>query len=688
MEKIKKKFSLEKNINSKFLINRELSFLKFNNRVLLQTLSDRHPLLEKANFLSITQTNLDEWFTTRLAKALHIYKMSLDKTKPHKVSPKAKLNIISNKAGSQLKKLHRLYDQSLFPLLIKNKINIISLSSISTSLYKWLKNYFQKNIFPNLTFFKDDGLRPVPFLPSNSLNLGIRLQKKRTIKQKNYYIFIQIPQNLPRLIKLPFSNKNNFILIENVIRKFVKPLFNSYQIKEINAFTILRDMELSIAEDKNSNLLKKVRKQLKKREHGQVIRVITEEKASKKMEKHFLKIFPYSKNRIYRVPQPVDLSFLNKLTKLIKKPNYSYKPFKPKAKEDLLNQNIFQEISKKDVILQHPYDSFSPIINLIKRGAEDPNVISIKISLYRISSNSLIANSLIKAAQAGKKVTALLELKARFDEKNNVAWSEKLKQQGVNVIYGFPNLKTHLKMLLIKRRENNKTKGYAHIGTGNYNEKTAHLYTDLSLLTANQKITEDIDQIFNFLAGQSDFKKLRLVYASPNGIAKKINNLIDNEKKNANLKRKCGIWLKANSLNDEKTAKKLVEAGQNGVPVHLLIRGIEILKPEIKGYTNNIQVHSIVGRFLEHSRIYAFKNNGDTLIFISSSDLMPRNLYRRIELMVPIIQKQTKDKVIQIIKTMWSDNVNTWIMNLNGNYNPYFKKKNKVIDCHQIFLKK
>ncbi|MCV3296450.1 MAG: polyphosphate kinase 1 [Oenococcus sp.] len=672
--------------NSKHLVNREISWLRFNDRVLAQARDIRHPLLERARFLSITQKNLDEWFMVRLASIHQMVQLHLITQDPTGLTPSAELDLISAAAGTQLKKQHSLYARSLIPMLAKSGVNVLAVADLQPDQYAWLQNYFKQEILPILTPMADDGTRPFPFLSNDSLNLGIRLAAGSKKKGKiDRYAFIQVPKNLQRVIQLPTGDGQTYVLIEDTIQEFISLLFNHYDIQEVSAFHILRDMELEIAEEDSPNLLKEVQTQLKKRERGQVIRLVAEKQMSRKLEKHLEKALPLNKRRVYRVSGPVDLAFLDTLIKQVQRPELMYTPFKSRLAGDLMGSRIFETIADHDVILQHPYDDYAPVVNFINRAADDTETMAIKMTLYRVSDQSPIIAALARAAANGKQVTALVEVKARFDEENNVHWAGELEKEGVHVIYGLPNLKVHAKMALVVRREFGKTTRYMHIGTGNYNEITARLYTDISLFTANEQLADDVTQIFNYLTGYSMPSELKLAYISPNGIAARLTDLIDQEAAHAAAGQSSGIWMKANSLNDTEIINHLVAAGQAGVPIHLLIRGIETLKPEIKSVTNKIKVHSIVGRFLEHSRIYRFANGQQPLTYIASADLMPRNLYRRVELMVPILDPACEAEVAEIFETMWADTVNMWKMKADGSYIKHSKRRRSV-DSQQLFL--
>lgn len=678
---------LNDNDNSKYLINREVSWIKFNDRVLAQANDQRHPLLERARFLSITQKNLDEWFMVRLASIHQMAQLHLQTREPTGLTPPEELDVISAAAGAQLRKQHSLYARSLVPMLAKDNINILEISELESSQFDWLAKYFKQEIFPILTPMADDGTRPFPFLANDSLNLGIRLVATAAKKKgkTEHYAFIQVPKNLQRVIKLPVGKVQAYVLIEDVIRVFINLLFNDYSVQEVAAFHILRDMELGIAEEDSPNLLKEVQTQLKKRERGQVIRLVAEKQMSKKLERHLQKALPLNKRRIYRVSGPVDLAFLDTLIKQVQRPELMYTPFNAKLDKTLMGSGIFKTIADHDVILQHPYDDFAPVVNLINQAADDPNTMAIKMTLYRVSDHSPIVAALGRAAEAGKQVTTLVEVKARFDEENNVHWAEELEKQGVHVIYGLPNLKVHSKMTLIIRKEAAGIKRYIHVGTGNYNDVTARLYTDISLFTANDDLADDLTQIFNYLTGYFAPENLKMAYISPNGIADRLSQLIDAEAQAQTNGKTSGIWIKANSLNDTDIIDHLISASQAGVPIHLLIRGIETLRPDIKAMTSKIKVHSIIGRFLEHSRIYRFANNGTPLTYISSADLMPRNLYRRVELLVPITDPKCESQIAEIFETMWADTVNMWKMKSDGSYLRHSKRRRRV-DSQALFM--
>ena len=529
-----------------------------------------------------------------------------------------------------------------------------------------------------------DSTRPFPFLANDTLNIGVRL-KKSGEKSEKYLAFLQVPETFTRVIALP--EEQQAILLEDVVQMFLAALFPGYTIKESMVFHILRDMELDVADDEDTpNILQEVQSKLQERERGRIIRVILSSTASKAFTAKLVKLLHVDEQRVYAVNGPIDLTFLNVWLKNNVNAQLKFLPFKGFNNPDLAPSRIFESIRAKDYLLHHPYDSFQSVLSFIQTAAQDDQVLAIKMTLYRVSGKSPIIKALGLAAQRGKQVTVLVEIKARFDEENNVHWARELEKQGVHVVYGLRGLKTHAKVTLIVRREEGDIRRYIHLGTGNYNDVTANFYTDLGLLTSDAELGADVASIFNILTGYSDPGYFHQLHMSPDGIREFIYEQIDREIANAKAGKPAGIKMKFNSLSDERMVKHLYEASHAGVPIHLIVRGITILKVGISDVSETISVHSIVGRFLEHSRIYSFENDGNPKVYLSSADLMTRNLDRRVELLFPLKDDKLRDKVLEIFETMWQDNVKTRVLQADGQYEKKDRRGVARLNAQETFI--
>ena len=643
--------------------NRELSWIDFNGRVLEEARDANNPLLERVNFLGITQSNVDEFFMVRVASLSKMVAVKITSTDASGMTPKAQLEAINKQEHDMVAKRYSTYNRSLLPLLNKEEIRLLDFAALSEEQIDFCQNYFENELSPVLTPMAVDSSRPFPFISNNSLNLAVRLQDSLAKKNTNLYAIVRLPENFSRLMKLP-GGDNDFILLEEIIKAYLSQLFDGYQVNEAACFRVIRDMDLDVAEKDSSDLLKAVQNQLKAREHGGVVRLEVENSMSADLQKRLLKKLAVNQHALYQINGPIDLTFLKKWPRLITgHDDLRYPPFLGFLDPALsMDNNIFQSIQQKDFLLQHPYDSFDAVTNFIHQAAIDPQVLAIKMTLYRVSGNSPIIKYLGQAAQSGKQVTVLVEVKARFDEENNVHWAQTLEQMGCHVIYGLVGLKTHSKIALVIRRDEDGIRRYLHLGTGNYNDVTAHFYTDMGLLTCDRDMGIDASNLFNMLSGFSRPPYFHKLHNSPNNIRQFIYAKIDNEIEAAKKNLPAVIKMKMNSLSDPKIIEKLYEASAKGVKIQLIIRGICCLKTEIPGVSENIEVHSIVGRFLEHSRIYYFYNNGSQDIYLSSADMMTRNLNRRVELLFPILQTDLKKRALAIFDEMWADNVKTRVL--------------------------
>ncbi|CCI84885.1 polyphosphate kinase [Lactobacillus pasteurii DSM 23907 = CRBIP 24.76] len=669
---------------AQYYTNRELSWMDFNNRVLEEARSKDNPLLERLSFLGITQSNVDEFFMVRVASLHKLIAAGVKSTDASGMTPKEQLKAIIKKEHESVEKRYSTYVRSLVPLLEKQNIFLKSVEDLSQRQHEFIRRYFNDELYPVLTPMADDANRPFPFISNDSLNIAVELKDKE--KGHYQYATVRVPNIFKRLIKLP-DEENSFILIENIIKEFIGKLFDGYEVKETACFRVTRDMDLDVAERDTSDFLRSVQKQLKDREHGQVVRLEIDKDMGAKIRKRLIKKLKVDDDDIYEINGPIDLTFLKKLSSaIIEHDDLHYQPASSYIDPDLsLNSNIFANIRKQDYLVQHPYDSFDTVLNFIKKAAHDDKVLAIKMTLYRVSGNSPIIKYLGEAAQAGKQVTVLVEVKARFDEQNNVHWARTLEQMGCHVIYGLKGLKTHTKITCVIRRDEDGIRRYLHLGTGNYNDVTAHFYTDMGLFTCRRDLGVDATNLFNMLSGYSKppyFHQLRI---SPDHIREFINEKVDNEIAIAKAGRHAEIHMKMNSLSDPDIIAKLYEASHAGVKIHLIIRGICCLRTDIPGISDNIEVHSIVGRFLEHSRIYYFYNDGHDEVYLSSADMMKRNLNRRVETLFPVLQPNLKQRVLDIYRIMWEDNVKSRILH-DQTYSMVDRRGKETIDSQEYFV--
>lgn len=670
----------------RYYTNRELSWLDFNDRVLEEARDKNNPLLERVKFLGITQSNMDEFVMVRVASLAKLIEVKWDGKDALGLSAEQQLKAVNDKAHEQLIKQYTTLNRIILPAIKQVGIRLLKVTDLSEEQYQYIKGYFHDELYPVLTPMADDSSRPFPFISNDTLNLSLRLSKKEN--DKSLYATLQVPSIFPRVVKLPGAD-NDFILLEDIVKQFVDQLFINYDIQEVSTFRVIRDMDLDVAEEDTSDLLKKVQQQLKLREHGQVIRLEVDSDISKKLRKRLVRELETDEDSVYEVNGPIDLTFLGKLASAVTgHDDLKYPPFKAYQAEALnSDHNIFEAIQKHDWLMQHPYDKFDSVVEFIRQASIDKAVLAIKMTLYRVSGNSPIIKYLGRAAQNGKQVTVLVEVKARFDEENNVHWARQLERMGCHVIYGLVGLKTHSKLSLVVRREESGIRRYVHLGTGNYNDVTAHFYTDIGLLTANNDIGIDVTNIFNMLSGYSRPPYFHKLHISPKGIREFITDRLDQAIEYAKAGRPVHVRMKMNSLSDKDMITKMYEASHAGVQIDLIVRGICCLKTGIKGISDTIQVHSIVGRFLEHSRIYIFDFDGENQVYLSSADLMTRNLNRRVEQLFPVEQSDLTQRVLDIYSTMWEDNVKTRVLDADGTYKRVDRRGRAPLSSQDYFAK-
>jgi len=667
--------------NMQLFNNRELSWLSFNKRVLLQAKDESVPLIEKLKFLAISSTNLDEFFMIRVGGLID-----------HLAAGYEEKDLSGRTSEQQLKEIslncHSLINlQSEIYIDLKNKCEkekIFIEGSISDN-FEWVESVFYDEIFPVITPVTLGPANPFPFLANLRLCIFVRIKQNG----KEYNSLIMIPEMLKRLYKIKNRGKSYYYTVEQIINVFLPIIYNGYEVLDSFVFRVTRNADLSLHDEEAEDLLILIEKYLDKREKGNVVRLEVNRPLPEDLKTTLKKQFNITESYIYEQDFPLDLSFLFDIKEDNERLYYS--EFSPQLPQDVKGVDLFNYLKAKDLILYRPYHDFGLVANFVNQAAEDKDVLSIKMTLYRANKNSKIIDALIKAAKKGKHVCVIVELKARFDEERNVEWAKRLENAGCIVTYGFMDLKVHAKALLIVRKESGKIMRYAHISTGNYNEKTATLYTDIDYLTANEQITEEIVNLFNYLMGYSDIYKWRLsnnfkqkIVTAPNSLRKQLIDLIDEEIKSG---KKGHIIAKVNSIYDKEITLKLYEASKAGVKIDLIVRGICSVKPKIKGLSENITIKSIVGRFLEHPRILYFKNSNNHRLFISTADWMVRNLDKRVELLVEIEDEKSKKFLHNLLKDNLKDSANSWYME-DDKYYQIKTEKTNYYNCQEDYLKR
>lgn len=676
--------------SKKYFINRELSWLEFNERVLEEAQDLTHPLLERLKFLSIVSSNLDEFFMIRVASIRDQINGNFDKPDPSGMTPKSQIKSISERTHRLIYDQYNCFSRSLKQGLRKENIHFVSTKKLSEEQLDYLKDYYLNNIYPVLTPMVVDKSKPFPLVLNKTLNIALLLEDSDNTENR-IFATVQVPSVLDRIIEIPSEvDKKTLLFLEDVIKMNLSSLFGSHKILTCGCYRITRNADLDVDEDEAEDLLIAVQQSLKQRKWGSAIRLEVENDMDSELLRILEGELEISKEDEYEIAGPLDLTFLMKLSNVKGYEELRYDSLKPINKKlifEEMEEDIFELISKGDILLHHPYESFDPVVDLVKKAAVDPGVLAIKQTLYRVSGNSPIIEALAQAAENGKQVTVLLELKARFDEQNNITWAKKLETAGCHVIYGLVGLKTHCKILLIVRREEGAIKRYVHLGTGNYNDVTAKLYTDIGLITANPYYGSDASAIFNMLSGYSKPNNLYKMALAPITLRKKFLDLIERETVNSKNGKRAKIIIKVNSLVDTEIIEALYRASEAGVYIDLIIRGICCLRPKMPRVSERITVRSIVGRFLEHSRIYYFYNAGKEEIYLSSADLMNRNIDRRVELLFPIEDKQARKKVMNILDISLRDTARARILNSDGTYSRVDKRGKELIDCQYEFYK-
>lgn len=696
-----------------YFTNRELSWLEFNYRVLSEAQDKNIPLLERLKFLSITASNLDEFFMIRVASLKDMVNANYEKPDFAGMTATEQLAAISKKTHALVQSQYSIFNRSFLPQLKQNNIQIITaFEKLNKSQIEFIEQYFQKEVYPVLTPMAVDSSRPFPLIRNKTLNIGALIKKhsallgkenhkkfQETVEKHNgskkekistdyEFATVQVPNVLPRLVEIPSQkeNKHTFILLEQIIEKNIDKLFLNYEVISASPYRIMRNADLSIDEDEASDLLMEIEKQLKMRQWGEAIRLEVEDSVDKRLLKILKSELSLHEDDIFKINGPLDLTFLMKLYSIEGYDPLRYEKYTPQSVKGLAtDKDLFSQIREKDILLHHPYQTFDPVVDFVRQAAKDPQVLAIKQTLYRVSSHSPIIASLAEAAENGKQVSVLVELKARFDEENNIIWARKLEQAGCHVIYGLVGLKTHSKITLVVRKEEDGIRRYVHLGTGNYNDSTAKLYTDMGLFTSSNPIGEDATAVFNMLSGYSEPLAWNRLSVAPIWLRNKFLYLIERETQHAKENKAARIIAKMNSLCDAKIITALYEASAAGVKIDLIVRGICCLKTGISGISENIHVRSIVGNFLEHSRIFYFENNGHSEIYMGSADWMPRNLDKRVEILFPVEDDNLKREVISILETQLSDNQKAHILQPDGSYNKVDKRGKKPVNSQMLF---
>ncbi|MGL4606626.1 MAG: RNA degradosome polyphosphate kinase [Eubacteriaceae bacterium] len=687
-------------MKNKVFINREISWLDFNYRVLDEAYDKGNLLMDRLKFLAITASNLDEFFMVRLAGILDQINVGYNKKGIDGFTPKELLRELSLRTQEMMAKQYNCLTKSLVPELNQNHIFFLSYDELSQEEKEFARYYFREECYPVLTPQAIDNSRPFPLVKNNQVYLSVTLHDPeiKNKEEKEFMAILEIPKVLDRIIALPQQKEekeeknekvHRYIFVEDLISPFVNELFTGYDVKQVSEFRITRNGDLDIDEDEAEDLLLEIEKSIQQRKWGATIKLEVTKDMGKKMKKWLMNQLEISEEELYELKGKLDLTCLMKFHGRPEFAELRDPPFTPLISKDFYEkEDIFEVIKEKDRLLHHPYQSFRTVIDFVERAAVDPEVLAIKQTLYRVSGDSPIIAALIQAAQNGKQVTVLVELKARFDEANNIIWAKKLENAGCHVIYGLVGLKIHCKMILVVRKEAEGIRRYVHLGTGNYNDVTARLYTDIGMFTAKESYASDISTLFNLLSGYSHYTLWKKIAVAPKTLREAFYDAINREITHVEMGGKGKIIAKMNSLVDEGMINKLYEASQAGVEIKLIVRGMCSLVPGIPKISDRITVSSIVGTFLEHSRLYYFYNQGKEDYFLSSADWMERNLNRRIETLFPVEEKDLKEELKELLEITLKDTIKTRHMTENGEFVRVDKRGKELLSCQQLFCEK
>ena len=672
-----------------YYINRELSQLEFNARVLNQARDTSVPLLERLKFLCISSTNLDEFFEIRVAGLKQRQEVSTAAAGPDNLGSSEVLTIIAERTEELVTEQYRVLNEEIIPALRSEGIRFLRRDEWNSEQRAWLEQYFQSEIVPVLSPTTLDPTRPIPRILNKSLNFIVSLHGHDAFGRPCHRAIVQAPRSLPRLIQLPkeltLPGHSDFVFLSSIIHSFVDQLFSGMDLDGCYQFRVTRNSDLYVDEEEVDDLVRALEGELFESRYGAAVRLELSHDCTDNLSEYLLQHFHLTRQDLYQVQGPVNLNRLLAVYDLVDRNDLKYAPFTPSLPKAFLESKLFDAIRKRDILLHHPYESFVPVIDFIHRASSDPDVLAIKQTLYRTTPDSPIADSLVSAAKAGKEVTVMIELRARFDEAANIELASKLQEAGAHVVYGVVGYKTHCKMTLIVRREGGHLKRYVHLGTGNYHPKTARAYTDYSLLSADGALGEDVHEVFMQITSLTQTRPLKRLYQSPFTLRNKLLELIRRETEHAMSGGTGHIIAKVNALVEPEIIRALYEASMSGVYVDLIVRGICCLKPGIPGISERIRVRSIIGRFLEHSRCYYFHNSGEEELFCASADWMDRNFFRRIEVMFPILDPSLKQRVISDLDTYLADNRQAWELNADGTYTRVHLDHSEPV-CAQIAL--
>jgi polyphosphate kinase len=654
-------------------INRELSLLQFNRRVLEQAKDPYTPLLERLKFLCISSTNLDEFFEIRVAGLKQKIASGSVQAGPDNFSPTEVMSQISEMARHLVDEQYRVLNEDLIPALEKKGIRFVRRTQWNDQAEAWLLDFFSHELLPVLSPLGLDPAHPFPRILNKSLNFVVSLEGKDAFGRSSGAAIVQAPRSLPRLVRLPeeiAEGPYDFVFLSSIIHAHVEDLFSGMEVTGCYQFRVTRNSDLFVDEEEIDDLLHAVEGELLSRRYGDCVRLELADNCSVQMEEFLLSQFRLDPGDLYRTNGPVNLNRLLAIYDLVEMPELKYPPFTPKRPQGIpIEQNIFEAIRAGDILLHHPFDSFLPVVDLLKQAAGDPQVLAIKQTLYRTGPDSAIVTALVEAARAGKEVTVVIELRARFDEEANIQLANRLQEAGAHVVYGVVGYKTHAKMLLVTRRESKRLRHYVHLGTGNYHARTARLYTDYGLLTCEPAMGRDAHRIFQLLTSLGKVKALSKMLQAPFTLHKKMLEKIEREANSARAGKSARIIVKCNALLEAESIRALYAASQAGVKIDLIIRGICCLRPGIPGVSDNIRVVSVVGRFLEHTRVFYFHNQGDYELYLSSADWMGRNFFQRVETAFPIEDKKLRQRIFKDgLELYLSDNSNAWILQKDGEY--------------------
>lgn len=672
----------EQLFQAEHFINRELSWLEFNARVLEEAEDATNPLLERVKFLSIFSSNLDEFFMVRVSglREQAFEDGAPQDYTPDGLRPLAQLQRIASRTQELVASQYRCWNEQIRPALAEQRVRLLKFDQLRPEQVEIVDRFFEQRAYPILTPMAVDPAHPNPLYHNRALYLAAQLQRHVGLGPKELFAVVQLPLVLPRLVPVAAGDEYQFILLEDIIEARLPQLFGGFEVCACTTFRITRDSDIELLEQESDDMLRAIEDRLKVRARGQAVRLEVSAEGNPELIREIIEVerlhetdnTAESYGEIYRVPGPLDLTGLGDLIKIPGREVLRDPPFVPQPARGHGQrgaEDLFAAIRRQDILLHHPYDSFEPVVEFVSRAAADPNVLAVKQTLYRTSGDSPITRALIQAAEKGKHVTALVELKARFDEENNVSWARQLERAGVHVVFGFLDLKTHCKLSLVVRHEGGGVRRYVHLGTGNYNPTTALIYTDLGLFTANEQLAADASALFNLLTGYSQGHHWNKLVVAPTDLHNRTIELIEQQAQLAREGKPAWIFAKINSLVEFRVIEALYRASQAGVPIDLVVRGICGLRPGLPGISENIRVRSIVDRFLEHSRVLVFGRGDDAQVFAGSADWMPRNFYRRVEVMFPIEAPQLKERILQEIVPLYlADNVKARILQPDGSH--------------------